>query len=39
VLVEELIGEFCACFEGEAFGEDEGVVAVEENILDLAKVR
>lgn len=27
---EDLVGEFGAGFEGEGFGEDEGVVAVEE---------
>jgi hypothetical protein len=32
---EDLVGELGAGFEGEGFGEDEGVVAVEEEVLDL----
>lgn len=35
VLFEDLVGELGAGFEGERLGEDEGVVAVEEDLLDL----
>ena len=32
---EDLVGELGTCFEGELFGEDEGVVAVEQDVGDL----
>jgi hypothetical protein len=35
VLFEDLIGEIGAGLEGELLGENEGVVAIEEDILDL----
>jgi hypothetical protein len=35
VLFEELVGEVGTGFEGEALGEDERVVAVEEDVFDL----
>lgn len=35
VLFEYLVGELGAGFEGEGFGEDERVVAVEEDVFDL----
>ena len=35
LLLEDLVGEFGAGFEGEDFGKDERVVAVEEDLLDL----
>lgn len=35
----DLIGEFGAGFKGERFGEDEGVVAVEEDVRCLAAQR
>lgn len=35
LLFEDLVSELGAGFEGEGFGEDEGVVAVEEDGLDL----
>ena len=35
VVGEDLVGEGGAAGEGEVFGEDEGVVAVEEEVFDL----
>jgi len=32
---EDLVGQIGAGLEGEGFGEDEGVVAVEEDVFDL----
>lgn len=37
VFGEDLVGEVGAGFEGEFFGEDEGVVAVEEDFGDLCR--
>lgn len=34
MLSKDLVGEFGACFEGEALREDEGVVAVEKDVFD-----
>lgn len=39
LLLEDLIGEFGAGLESELLGEDEGVVAVEQDLLDLQRVR
>ena len=38
VFGEDLIGKVGAGFEGEFFGEDEGVVTVEEDMCDLVQV-
>lgn len=35
----DLVDEVCAGFEGELLGEDEGVVAVEEDGFDLERRR
>ena len=35
ILLEELVGEVCASFERKTLGETEGVVTVEEDVLDL----
>jgi hypothetical protein len=35
VFLEDLVGEICASLEGELLRENEGVVAIEEDILDL----
>jgi len=37
MFLEKLVGEIGASFEGETLGEDEGVVAVEEDVFDLCK--
>jgi len=36
MFLEELVGQVGAGFKGEVFGEDEGVVAVEEDVFDLS---
>jgi hypothetical protein len=36
VLLHHLVGEVCTCFEGEPLRLAEGVVAVEEDVLDLS---
>jgi hypothetical protein len=38
VLFQKFIGQVGAGFEGEALGEDERVVAVEEEVFDLGGV-
>jgi hypothetical protein len=35
ILLEKFVGEFGAGFEGKTLREDEGVVAVEEDVFDL----
>lgn len=39
LLLEDFIGELGAGFEGEFFGENEGIVAVEEEFCDLRNLR
>ena len=38
VLSKDLIGEIRACFERKLFGEDQGVVTVEQEVFDLFRV-
>ena len=35
MFLEELVGEICACFEGEVLGLNERIVAVEKDVFDL----
>lgn len=39
VLLEHLVGEVGTCLEGQTLGLAKGVVAVEEDVLDLRKAR
>jgi hypothetical protein len=36
VVLKDFICEVCACFKSEPLGQNEGVVAIEEDILDLS---